>query len=302
MMKCYFIFGNIDLFSVFIPGVVIKVFVFCIIIVAIIIFYSQQIKRLKQQVKESEADKNKVLILYRNTEQANLDLFKKQILEKEKNEMLIAQMSCEINSYVSVIIRMVKLLKGTNLSPEQLKLKDIILSKSKILLESTDVSFNKKNQQDISTKEINKNIEKMDLKNDMMNNEMAVKYPMNILVAEDDAINQKLAIRLLARLGYTADIACNGNEAVKMAGEKKYDMILMDVLMPEMDGFEATRMIKTCLDIHPTIIAVTASPMSGDKEKCLEAGMDDYICKPINIDELFQLFLKWNREKDLVNN
>ena len=103
-----------------------------------------------------------------------------------------------------------------------------------------------------------------------------------VLLAEDDAMNQKLAIRLLANIGVTADIARDGREAVAAARRTPYDVILMDVQMPELDGLEATRQIRSAgLPHRPWIIAMTANAMEGDREASLAAGMDDYITKPI---------------------
>ncbi|MCA1646543.1 MAG: response regulator [Chloroflexi bacterium] len=118
--------------------------------------------------------------------------------------------------------------------------------------------------------------------------EMAQRVPLRILLAEDNAVNQKLALRLLAQLGYRADVAGNGLEAIAALERQRYDVVLMDVQMPEMDGLEAARMIcqRWSRDDRPRLIAVTANAMQGDREQCLEAGMDDYISKPIRVDEL----------------
>ena len=118
--------------------------------------------------------------------------------------------------------------------------------------------------------------------------EMAARHPLRILLAEDNAVNQKLALRLLAQMGYRADVAANGLEAIQAVERQPYDVILMDVQMPEMDGLEATRQI--CAHWprgeRPQIIAMTANAMQGDRELCLEAGMDDYLSKPIRVEEL----------------
>src|SRR5687768_568981 len=97
-----------------------------------------------------------------------------------------------------------------------------------------------------------------------------------------------MAQLLLERLSQTADIVSNGVEAVKAASKLPYDLILMDVLMPEMDGLEATREIRSRLpkDQQPRIVAMTANALTGDRERCLAAGMDDYISKPVQLDEL----------------
>jgi len=118
--------------------------------------------------------------------------------------------------------------------------------------------------------------------------EMARNHPLRILVAEDILVNQKLALRLLQQMGYRADVASNGIEAVQSVERQPYDVILMDVQMPEMDGLEASRRIcaRWSRGQRPTIIAMTANAMQGDREMCLEAGMDDYLSKPIRVEEL----------------
>jgi CheY-like chemotaxis protein len=118
--------------------------------------------------------------------------------------------------------------------------------------------------------------------------EMATRHPLRILLAEDNAVNQKLALRLLAQMGYRADVAANGLEAIQALERQPYDVILMDVQMPEMDGLEASRRIcaRWPRGERPRIIAMTANVMQGDREMCLEAGMDDYLGKPIRVAEL----------------
>jgi len=123
--------------------------------------------------------------------------------------------------------------------------------------------------------------------------DFAMLYPMQILIAEDNIVNQKLATKMLTKLGYKPELAKNGKEVVEMIGQEHYDIILMDVQMPEMDGLEATRLIRTCLDVQPVIIAVTANVMMGDRDECMQAGMDDYISKPIELTELLDRFEKW---------
>jgi PAS domain S-box-containing protein len=118
--------------------------------------------------------------------------------------------------------------------------------------------------------------------------DMAQRHPLRILVAEDNLVNQKLALRLLERMGYRADVAANGLEVLQSLRRQAYDVVLMDVQMPEMDGLEASRAIcsEWPVEQRPRIIAVTANVMAEDRQECLEAGMDDFIAKPIRVDQL----------------
>ncbi len=120
--------------------------------------------------------------------------------------------------------------------------------------------------------------------------DMGVRHPLRILVAEDNVVNQKLALRILQQMGYRADLAANGIEAIESVERQTYDVVLMDVQMPEMDGLEASRRItaKWPAGARPRIVAMTANAMQGDREMCLAAGMDDYITKPIRVDQLVE--------------
>lgn len=117
-----------------------------------------------------------------------------------------------------------------------------------------------------------------------------------ILIVEDNLINQKLIIKILEKLSYKADIANNGLEALKKVESNKYDLIFMDVQMPEMSGLEATQKIRENNKFSSDkliIIAMTANAMLGDKEKCLKSGMNDYISKPISLDKVEAIIFKW---------
>ncbi len=116
-----------------------------------------------------------------------------------------------------------------------------------------------------------------------------------ILLAEDNFINQKVALRILSEVGYNADAVVNGAAAVKAVEEGKYDVILMDIQMPEMDGMTATKVIRSLKTEKKNIpiIAITAHALMGDKEKCIEAGMNDYLSKPIKSEILIQKVDKW---------
>ncbi|HEY5668861.1 MAG TPA: response regulator, partial [Anaerolineales bacterium] len=124
--------------------------------------------------------------------------------------------------------------------------------------------------------------------------QMGEKWPLRILLAEDNATNQKLALRILARIGYRADVAANGLEALHALNRQDYDVVLMDVQMPELDGLETTRRLRRELPEarQPHVIAMTANAMQGDREMCLQAGMDDYVSKPIRIEVLVDALSK----------
>ncbi len=135
-------------------------------------------------------------------------------------------------------------------------------------------------------------------KQNKIDRELGHKMPLKILLAEDNAVNQKVALRILQKLGYRADVAANGYEVIDAVKIINYDIVLMDILMPEMDGFEATKFIISELpeENRPKIIAMTANAMQGDREDCLEAGMDDYISKPVRVEELQAALFKWGTE------
>jgi two-component system, sensor histidine kinase len=115
---------------------------------------------------------------------------------------------------------------------------------------------------------------------------------LRLLVAEDNAVNRKVAVALLARLGVVADLVVNGVEAVDAVREGSYDVVLMDMQMPEMDGIDATRMIRSLpLDRQPAIVALTANAFDSDRRECLDAGMDDFMTKPFGLDELRRVLL-----------
>jgi PAS domain S-box-containing protein len=119
-----------------------------------------------------------------------------------------------------------------------------------------------------------------------------------VLVAEDNVVNQKVAVRMLERLGLRADMAANGREAVALFRMAPYDVILMDCQMPEMDGFEAAREIRRLANPaqRVVIVAMTAEAMTGTREQCLADGMDDYISKPVKIEDLYETLRRWVAE------
>jgi signal transduction histidine kinase/ActR/RegA family two-component response regulator len=133
-----------------------------------------------------------------------------------------------------------------------------------------------------------------------LDSNMAHQHPLHILLAEDNAVNQKLALRLLQQMGYRAEAVSNGLEVIESVERQRYDVVLMDVQMPEMDGLEASREIvsRWGKNARPKIIAMTANAMQGDREICLAAGMDDYLTKPIRVDELVAALLRVKPRND----
>ena len=115
------------------------------------------------------------------------------------------------------------------------------------------------------------------------------------MLADDNPINQKVGLSVLQKLGYRADVANNGIEVLSALEQKAYDIIFLDVQMPEMDGLEATRQIcqRWSRERRPCLIAMTGNALMGDREKCLEAGASDYIAKPVNTEQLLSLLRVW---------
>ncbi|MCC6148579.1 MAG: response regulator [Anaerolineaceae bacterium] len=133
--------------------------------------------------------------------------------------------------------------------------------------------------------------------------DLGIKHPLRILLAEDNFTNQQVALRFLQRLGYRADIAANGLEALSALRRQPYDLVFLDVQMPEMDGLETARQICTEWQgaARPYLIAMTANAMQGDRERCMEAGMDDYISKPVRTSELVRVLTKPDLRKEPVS-
>ncbi|HSX83493.1 MAG TPA: response regulator, partial [Candidatus Saccharimonadia bacterium] len=126
---------------------------------------------------------------------------------------------------------------------------------------------------------------------------LAERLPLHLLVADDNTVNQKVASMMLKRLGYTVDIVANGVEVLQALETRSYDIIFLDVQMPEMDGDEAARRIRdqwsTNEPARPRLIAMTGNAMQGDRERCLAAGMDDYITKPVRVEKLQAVLERW---------
>jgi len=138
--------------------------------------------------------------------------------------------------------------------------------------------------------------------NSKLDPKLASRLPLRVLLCDDNVINQKVALRLLQQMGYRADLAANGVEALAALDRQPYDLIFMDVMMPEMGGLEATAAIRQRQQQRGQfpnckspiiIVAMTASAMQGDREKCLAAGMDDYLAKPVRLEDIRTIIEKW---------
>jgi len=130
--------------------------------------------------------------------------------------------------------------------------------------------------------------------NSAIDSTLAAHLPLHILLAEDNVVNQKVVVRLLERMGYRPDVASNGLEALHAVHRQHYDVVLMDVQMPDMDGLEASRRITSELDAskRPRLVALTANALKGDQQMCLDAGMDDYLAKPLDVARLQEALLR----------
>jgi CheY-like chemotaxis protein len=135
----------------------------------------------------------------------------------------------------------------------------------------------------------------------LLSEQFAKKYPMSILIAEDNLINQKLITKVVNKLGYDPLVVNNGNQVIEALENQSYDIILMDVQMPELDGLETTRIIRKSEFKQPYIIAMTASAMAEDKTAALEAGMNHFISKPVNIQALVDVLEKSYVNKEVDN-
>ncbi len=121
---------------------------------------------------------------------------------------------------------------------------------------------------------------------------------MDILIVEDNLVNQKVAMHILGKMGYHPQLANNGLEAVNAIRNNRFDLVFMDVQMPEMDGLTATRFIRANFTIQPYIVAMTANAMAEDRDICLQAGMDDYLSKPMKLNEMIAVIEKYG---ELIN-
>lgn len=277
---------------------ILNILLIAAVVGCILIYHFIRTKKLKNKIIDLQSKNEGGRELVADFTNENKELAEELVIQKQKNNDLISKLNREINNSVNGIVGMATLLKDTYLNNDQINsVDDIINSGEKLIFNARRIfsGDEKQNTNILNSKIMNsQNNEKL---KQPVSQEFANDYPVKILVAEDDLINQHLAVKMLGKLGYKPDIVSTGKEALEVVSEKNYDVILMDGLMPEMDGFEATKMIRLCLETQPIIIALTASTMYGDKEKCLQAGMDDYLSKPIDINELALKIQHWATDR-----
>ncbi|TKT87635.1 hybrid sensor histidine kinase/response regulator [Dyadobacter frigoris] len=181
--------------------------------------------------------------------------------------------------------------KGTELPKVQKELFCALLKKpvnKKIFFNSIYEQFKNKDTAGVASQP--------KVSNKVLYSDFSKQYPLHILVAEDNKVNQIVILNVLGKLGYEAEMVTDGAKAVVKTTQKVFDIILMDVQMPFMDGVEATKIIKKSNPARPYIIAMTANAMPEDRKQCLAAGMDDYISKPVNLEELMEMLEKWSKK------
>jgi CheY-like chemotaxis protein len=288
----------LHLFPALILGVVwmniwFQVAVICCIGITLLIFHKRKVNGLTDTIRDLDRRlvERAVLLQYakENEKKAKDEIVVK---ESEYNDVL-TKLSRSMRTPMNGVIGMTTLMESTPLTTEQQDYLESIKSCSSDLITALDetlrdagITHADEQQSETPKKSVMQYAGKL-------SPEFARQFPLKILVAEDDEMNQQLALMLLKRLGYEADCASNGKEVLEMVSEKNYDLILMDVQMPEMDGLEATRMIRLCLNEQPVIIAMTANAMDGDKDACLKAGMEDYLSKPVSVEDLMRALETW---------
>jgi CheY-like chemotaxis protein len=216
------------------------------------------------------------------------------LAERSKKELLI-KINHDIRTPLNGILGTVTLLADTALSLEQRDYNETIRQCSEELLATINNELVKINGglDNVKGVGMGEKAPEFNPSTQKLSDDFAKQFPLRILIAEDDRINQRLAKKTLTKLGYTPDLAQDGKEVLEEVSKVNYDLILMDIQMPEIDGLEATRMIRLCLTSQPIIIAMTANALEGDKEECLQAGMDDYISKPVHLEKLVVMLEKW---------
>jgi CheY-like chemotaxis protein len=267
----------------------------CLSIVALI-FYKRRVNELTDRIRDLDRRlvERAVLLQYakENEKKAKDDI----IVKQSEYTAVLTQLSRDMRTPMNGVIGMTTLMESTHLTTEQQDYVKSIKSCSEDLIDALDETLRNAGITHADEDKSETTRKSAVHFTGKMSPDFAKQFPLKILVAEDDDMNKQMALMLLKRLGYEADSAANGKEVLEIVSEKTYDVILMDVQMPEMDGLEATRMIRLCLSEQPVIIAMTANAMDGDREACLKAGMEDYLSKPVNVDDLMEKLETWATE------
>jgi CheY-like chemotaxis protein len=264
-----------------------QVAVICCIAIMALIFYKRKVNGLTDRIRDLDRRLVERAVLLQYAKEGEKKAKDEIIVKESEYTTVLTQLSRNMRTPMNGVIGMTTLMESTPLSTEQQDYMKSIKSCSEDLIDALDETLRSAG---ITHEEEHVEIpgKSHTHYSGKLSPEFAEQFPLKILVAEDDEMNQQMALMLLKRLGYTADSAANGKEVLEIVSETNYDVILMDVQMPEMDGLEATRMIRLCLNEQPIIIAMTANAMDGDREACLKAGMEDYLSKPVNVEDLMR--------------
>ncbi len=273
------------------------------LLLVLVFFVRYRALQIQLKISKTEGEKYKELFQY--AEENKAALAEELIVLKNQNKSILIKINYELRTAMNAILGMANLLAETELTKKQKEFIAIINDYSKRCLKLTDEIFNNTDNKSVISnerKEIQNNANGTAKKTESseLSTDFAKQFPLKILVAEDDKINQVIAAKMFEKIGYKPDIVNHGKEALEIVSETNYDIIFMDIQMPVMDGKEATKMIRLCLEKQPIIIAITASVLEEDKDKCIDAGMNDFITKPLLLADIASIIQKWTDKKNLV--
>jgi CheY-like chemotaxis protein len=207
----------------------------------------------------------------------------------------LTRTSHEIRTPINGLVSMAALLLKTELTGEQREYVESIHQNADALLTIVNDASRFSTDGPAKSQLKNHRLERRAPARPSLDSTLAQRLPLRLLVADDNPVNQKVGLNVLKKMGYDADIAASGTQVLRALEQKTYDLVFLDVQMPELDGLETARQIcqKWPGDKRPRLVAMTGTALAGDREKCLVAGMDDYITKPIRFDELQDVLKKW---------
>jgi CheY-like chemotaxis protein len=263
--------------------------------------YKLRLRKMYNVQKTVESKLVELQVMLNYAKECEKTAKEETVATKEFYKKMFMVLNHEIRNPLNGVSGMTELLLQTSLSKEQAEYVHSIHKGHHAFTVALDHVYETAGISVTQQKVKTEDAETISLSGLKLSAEFSQQYPLNILVAEDDPINQELAIKVLQRLGYDPQLAKTGKEVLELAGAMNFDLIFMDIQMPEMDGLEATKMLRLCLSMQPVIIAMTANVMEEDKEACLEAGMDDYISKPVNLEVLIGKLQRIATVRTLVN-